>query len=65
MVNTKVYVIEVESGSSYEGGAMVFDSVWSDRGHAETYAKQKFANVGGYGHDWDYSITEYYIDMPS
>lgn len=62
MVNTKVYVVEIESGSSEQNGAMVFDSVWSKKEYAETYAAQRFKNTGGYGFGTDYSITEYDLD---
>lgn len=34
-----VYVVEVETGSSYEEGAMVFDSVWRSEEEAKEYCK--------------------------
>lgn len=62
-----VYIVETESGSCEENGAMLFDSVWSTREKAEEYCK-KFhpsTNIGGFGHGWEYEITEVLIDEPS
>lgn len=53
----KVFIIEIESGCTDHGNAMVFDSVWSTKEAAEKYAK-KFKTSGSYIHAWNFEITE-------
>jgi hypothetical protein len=51
----QVFVLEIESGSSEQSGAMIFDSVWYNLEDAEAYA-QKFRDDR-----WPYSITETFV----
>lgn len=53
----KVYVVEVESGSCEQGGAMLFDSVWKTREAAEEYCK-KFKSSGYLDVEWMHDIYE-------
>lgn len=59
----KVYIVEIETGSSYDDGAMVFDSVWSTKEKAEEYCK-KFEKDPNYffSQRWNHEIFECTID---
>lgn len=54
----KVYIVEVETGSSYEGNAMLFDSVWSSYEAAESYAKERYGKQ-----NWSYQINDHTLDV--
>lgn len=51
-----IFIVEKESGSSMENGAMIFDSAWSSLDAAEKYCV-KFK-----GMDWTYEISEVKLD---
>lgn len=57
----KLFIVETESGSSEEGEAMLFDSVWSSREKAEEYCK-RFKTSGAFGVPWPHKITECKLD---
>ncbi len=57
MNNDKVYIVEVKTGSTYEGDAMLFDSVWTTKELAEKHC-EKFKTSGGCYQTWPYTITE-------
>lgn len=57
-----VYLVEVETGSTYEGEAMLFDSIWSSRELAEKYC-EKFKSMGYLDTPWPYDITEIKVDV--
>lgn len=57
----KLYLVEVESGSSEQGNAMVFDSVWSSLELAEKHCK-KFEYTSLMNQGTLYEITEIEID---
>lgn len=54
----KVYVVEVESGSTDHGCAMLFDSVWTTEERAREYAQSKFAQCGWASQAPEWDVTE-------
>lgn len=55
MAENFCFIVEIQSGSSDHGTAMVFDSVWNNEQLATTYCKQRYK-------DWDYVINKCYFN---
>lgn len=62
-MNLEVFVVETESGSAEQGGAMLFDSVWTSEEEAKNYCKERFKSC--WSGSTFYTITKVKTNQPS
>jgi len=58
-----IYIVEVESGCSDDGGALLFDSAWTTKEAAEEYCKKFQRNPAcWHSQNWNYEISKCKLD---